>query len=138
MQNINFINKKVFDFGTGTGILAILAEKLGAFSITAIDNDEWSIKNAKENFEKNNVYLINLYQSSVIPEGSFDVILANINKNILLEYRSSLVNTLSDGGILLMSGLLKEDVNTIVEVFHVLKLKYYKQNGIWVSLFFMK
>jgi ribosomal protein L11 methyltransferase len=115
-----------------------LAEKLGAFSITAIDNDEWSIKNAKENFEKNNVYLINLYQSSVIPEGSFDVILANINKNILLEYRSSLVNTLSDGGILLMSGLLKEDVNTIVEVFHVLKLKYYKQNGTWVSLFFMK
>lgn len=138
MRNINFIDKKVFDFGTGTGILAILAEKLGASSITAIDNDEWSIKNAKENFEKNKAHLINLYQSSEVAERSFDIILANINKNVLLQYKSSLVNKLSVGGVLLMSGLLKEDENTIVKAFDVLKFKYHKHQGNWVSLLFRK
>ena len=138
MRNINFIDKKVFDFGTGTGILAILAEKLGASSITAIDNDEWSIKNAKENFEKNKVHLINLNQSSEVAESSFDIILANINKNVLLQHKSSLVNKLSVGGVLLMSGLLKEDENTIVKAFDVLKFKYHKQQGNWVSLLFIK
>src|SRR5215216_2233510 len=65
MRQINFSNKKVFDFGTGTGILAILSKKLLASSVTAIDIDEWSIKNAEENFAKNNVNDIMLYQSSL-------------------------------------------------------------------------
>src|SRR6187397_408555 len=67
MRCIDFTNKKVFDFGTGTGILAILASKLGASSVTAIDIDEWSIKNAEENFQKNNIQSVNLYQSAVLP-----------------------------------------------------------------------
>ena len=138
MRHINFIDKKVFDFGTGTGILAILAEKLGAAYITAIDNDEWSIKNTKENFEKNKVHLINLYQSSDIPENSFDIILANINKNVLLQYEPSLLKCLSNGGILLMSGLLKEDESTIIEAFRVLKQKNYMQKENWISLLFEK
>ena len=54
MKEIDFTGKKVFDFGTGTGILAILSGKLGASEIIAIDNDDWSIENAKENFKKNN------------------------------------------------------------------------------------
>ena len=136
MRNINFINKKVFDFGTGTGILSILAVKLGAASVTAIDNDEWSIKNAKENFEKNKIYSINLYQSSIVPESNFDIILANINRSVLEQYSSTLVNLLSPKGILLVSGLLKEDEKFIVKLFGGLMLynSQHKQN--WLSLLF--
>lgn len=137
MRNINFINKKVFDFGTGTGILAILAAKLGAASVTAIDNDEWSIENAKENFEKNKIYSINLYQSSIVPESNFDIILANINRSVLEQYSSTLVNLLSPKGILLVSGLLKEDEKFIVELFGGLMLYNSQQKQNWISLLFI-
>ena len=115
-----------------------MAHKLGAASITAIDSDEWSIENAKENIEKNNARSINLYQSSVLPEDKFDVVLANINKNILLQYASLLVNILSPSGILLMSGLLKEDEAAIVDAFNILQLKNKQQEQNWISLFFIK
>jgi ribosomal protein L11 methyltransferase len=138
MREIDFTNKKVFDFGTGTGILAILARQLGAFSVTAIDVDEWSIKNAEENFIKNNVDGIVLYQSSSLPEESFDIILANINRNVLIQYASTLVNLLSLNGILLMSGLLKEDEEVIVEVFNKLKMIKSREKQNWLSLLFYK
>lgn len=136
MRNISFIDKKVFDFGTGTGILAILATKLGAASVTAIDNDEWSIKNAEENFEKNNVHSICLYQSSTVSEKNFDIILANINRSVLEQYSSTLVNLLSPQGVLLVSGLLKEDEPFIVELFDELTLYNSQQNQNWISLLF--
>jgi ribosomal protein L11 methyltransferase len=136
MRNISFIDKKVFDFGTGTGILAILATKLGAASVTAIDNDEWSIKNAEENFEKNNVHSICLYQSSTVSEKNFDIILANINRSVLEQYSSTLVNLLSSQGVLLVSGLLKEDEPFIVELFDELTLYNSQQNQNWISLLF--
>jgi len=136
MRNINFINKKVFDFGTGTGILAILASKLGAASVTAIDNDEWSIKNAEENFEKNKIHSINLYQSSTVSENNFDIILANINRSVLEQYSSTLINLLSPKGVLLVSGLLKEDETFIVGLFEKLTLYNNKQKQNWISLFF--
>ena len=136
MRNISFINKKVFDFGTGTGILAILAAKLGAASVTAIDNDEWSIKNAEENFEKNNIRSIALYQSSTVRENNFDIILANINRNVLEQYSSTLVKLLSPRGLLLVSGLLKEDETFIVELFDELTLYNSQQNLNWISLLF--
>jgi len=136
MRNFGFINKKVFDFGTGTGVLAILAAKLGAASIIAIDNDEWSIKNAQENFEKNNIHSVSLYQSSTLPENNFDIILANINRNVLEQYSSTLVNLLSPQGVLLVSGLLKEDQTSIVELFDELTLYNSQQNLNWISLLF--
>lgn len=136
MRTIDFTNKKVFDFGTGTGILAILASKLGAASITAIDIDEWSIMNAQENFEKNNTSFVNLYQSSVLPTGSFDIILANINRNVLVYYSSTLVKMLSGKGLLVLSGLLKEDEEIIVETFNKLELKNNQQKENWISLLF--
>jgi ribosomal protein L11 methyltransferase len=136
MRHIDFTEKKVFDFGTGTGILAILAQNLGAASITAIDNDEWSIKNAEENFHKNGVHSINLYLSHIIPEDSFDIILANINRNVLREYASGLVNILSPNGVLLVSGILKEDEKIIVETFAILELIKVQQNKNWVSVLF--
>jgi ribosomal protein L11 methyltransferase len=137
MRDIDFTDKKVFDFGTGTGILAILAKKLGASSVTAIDVDEWSIKNAEENFERNSVRGINLYQSSLLPEEQFNIVLANINRNVLIQYASTLVNILLPNGILLMSGLLAEDEEAIVEVFNKLKLIRHEHKQNWISLLFM-
>jgi ribosomal protein L11 methyltransferase len=125
MRNIDFKNKTVCDFGTGTAILAILAEKLGAARILAIDNDEWSINNANENIEINNCKNIQLQlrDSPVVP-ARFDVILANINKNIILQYLEVLANTLIKDGHLLVSGLLKEDEAHILKAISVLNLKH--------------
>jgi ribosomal protein L11 methyltransferase len=136
MSNIDFTKKRVFDFGTGTGILAILAQKLGAASITAIDNDEWSIENAKENFQKNDAHSITLYRSSAMPKDSFDIILANINRNVLNEYASALVSILSPKGVLLVSGILKEDERVIVAAFNILQPIKVQQNKNWISILF--
>jgi len=114
MRHIDFTGKTVFDFGTGTGVLAILAEKLGARTIVAIDNDDRSIENARENIQRNDCSLIDLRKSSTpATASSFDIILANINKNVILENFLLLVNQLSAGGVLLLSGLLKEDEDVV-------------------------
>jgi ribosomal protein L11 methyltransferase len=136
MRHIDFVNKNVFDFGTGTGILAILGSRLGAASITAIDNDEWSIRNAEENFQKNNIHSVNLYVSSVTPENKFDIVLANINRNVLEQYSSALVNILSAKGILLVSGILEEDEKFIVDVFKNLRVANIQQKQNWLSILF--
>jgi len=115
MREANFNEKIVFDFGTGTGVLAILAEKLGAKEINAIDNDEWCIENANENIRRNNCRAIELqHANSADMKKRFDIILANINKNIILENLELLQKQLIPGGILLLSGLLSGDEKEIV------------------------
>lgn len=118
MQNLDFQGKKVLDFGTGTGILGILAEKLGAKNIIAIDNDPWSIDNTEENVEKNNCKNIEVQLASSIAnfdaEG-FDIILANINRNIILDNWEDLDKKVKKDGFILLSGLLAEDETTIQE-----------------------
>jgi ribosomal protein L11 methyltransferase len=113
MRGIDFTGKAVFDFGTGTGVLAILAEKLGANKIVAVDNDERSIENAAENIQRNHCSKIELKKASTLLNDSFDIILANINRNVILENFSILSKALLSGGILLLSGLLKEDEDDI-------------------------
>lgn len=113
MKNIDFNNKSVFDFGTGTGILAILACKLGATDIIAIDNDEWSINNATENLQQNNCKAVQLQLSSDVPTRQFDIILANINKNVILSSLPLLQKGLKKDGKLLLSGLLVTDEREI-------------------------
>ncbi len=116
MGGIAFNGSKVFDFGTGTGVLAILAEKLGAENITAIDNDAWSIENAEENFNSNNCAKILLISSEVIPvEEVYDVILANINRNIILQNMGAIKQHLAKDGVVLLSGLLSGDEAVIME-----------------------
>lgn len=118
MRTVDFRNKKVLDFGTGTGVLAILAEKSGAREITAIDNDSWSYENAKENCERNSTNNISVLLGGIetIPPPAFDIVLANINRHILLEYIPSIAERLLTGGILLLSGILaNEDVDIIVQ-----------------------
>ncbi len=115
MRGIDFRNKIVFDFGTGTGVLAILAEKLGAKKILAVDNDDWSIENAGENFTRNGCKVIELKKvDTAAVDESFDIILANINKNVILDNMAALAKQVAPGGILLFSGLLKDDENDIM------------------------
>jgi len=110
MQKDDYHSKRVLDFGTGTGILAILAEKLGAKDISAIDNDDWSIENARENFHLNECTHVDLQKSDSLHFiGGFDIILANINRNVLLANMKSLQQHLKSGGVLILSGLLEGD-----------------------------
>ena len=137
MRDIDFKSKKVFDFGTGTGVLAILAEKLGAENVLATDNDEWSINNAMENIERNNCSKIEIQLSSVVPtKKKFNIILANINKNVILENLLTLKNQLLPTGILLLSGLLVDDKEDILTATEKIKLKVFNiiERNNWLSI----
>jgi ribosomal protein L11 methyltransferase len=114
MQQLDFRGQTVLDFGTGTGVLAILAERLGAASVLAIDNDDWSIENANENITENHCIIIRVLKTDKIPSTDrFNVILANINKHVLLREMPSIGQQLRVGGVILMSGLLPEDFEDI-------------------------
>jgi ribosomal protein L11 methyltransferase len=115
MSEIEFRGKTVLDFGTGTGILAILAEKLGALKIIAVDSDDQSIDNATENFHSNNCVNIELIKASSARSNSrFDIILANIVKGVILENLSVFAEQLNSDGHILLSGLLKGDMIEII------------------------
>ncbi len=141
MEKIDFVDKTVIDFGTGTGILAILAEKCGASNVVAIDNDEWSINNAKENIAANKCKNINLKkQDDLCGIEPVDIILANINLNVLSEAAWSLSFLLSSGSLLLTSGYLLKDKKKLQNILEprnvftsVINLK-----DDWVSVLFQK
>src|SRR5690606_27808801 len=106
----------VLDFGTGTGVLAILAEKMGATRVIAIDNDEWSIRNAQENFQRNGVAHILLRQADNARTGeTFNVILANIVRQVILDNFPLFTADLAPAGVLLLSGLLADDEEAVLE-----------------------
>lgn len=135
-------NKKVLDMGCGTGILAIFAEMKGAKPIDAIDIDNWCYLNSIENAERNNCNSISVYEgdASLLKNKNYDVIIANINRNILLNDIKIYANCLSSGGILLLSGFYKEDFTIINKEAENQKLKLdgelIKNN--WMSLKFVK
>ena len=137
MDKLEFEGKLVFDFGTGTGILAIFAEKLGAEKIIAIDIDDWSIDNTIENSKRNGCEKINVYQSEEIPSDStFEIILANINKHVILDSLQKLSQQLTAGGDLLISGFLpedEEDIMTVAKEFNFF-LKSKLLMGKWICL----
>ena len=116
MRELDFKGKTVLDFGTGTGILAILAELLGAQQVLGIDNDSWSYENAVENCGRNSTRNI-LIQQAVLEdlgkEQQYDIILANINRHILLQYMEQMAALLTGDRLLLLSGILSEDVEMI-------------------------
>jgi ribosomal protein L11 methyltransferase len=117
MLDADFKGKRVLDAGCGTGILAILAEKLGAEHITAVDIDEWSYRNSLENAGINHCNNINLIQGDAasVSGQQFDIILANINLNILKAGIQKYSAMLKPGGIILMSGILVSDIETLRE-----------------------
>ena len=108
--------KSVVDLGTGTGILAILAKKLGASGVDATDIDEWCIENSMENFALNDCSDIEVQLGSVNEvklEGPYDLVLANINRNVLLEEMPAYSELLPANGTLLLSGFYEEDLPVI-------------------------
>lgn len=116
MSKLDFRNKHVIDFGTGTGVLAILAEKLGAASVYAIDNDEWSINNATENFIKNDCIKIMLSQAETLTaEQKVSILLANINLNIIIVCLDEIRNACFPGATILFSGIMEKDKATILD-----------------------
>ena len=137
MAGISIAGKSVFDFGTGTGVLAILAEKMGAASVTAIDNDEWSISNAIENLNSNNCHKVLLDNGeNMFKYGLFDVILANINRNIILENLAVIKQHLTRDGVVLLSGLLTGDEQVVVAraLQHKLVLQSRLERNGWICL----
>ena len=111
MKDLDFKGKNGMDFGCGTGVLAILAEKLGAAQVLAIDNDIWCVNNSLENLAANNcnniVVSLNTIAETELVEHDF--ILANINRHIIIETLSDINCRLKPGAYLLLSGLLIED-----------------------------
>lgn len=105
----------VLDMGTGTGILAILAVKSGASKVAAVDIDDWSCLNAEENIQRNEVHGIKVIKgtSAETPDGPYQYILANINRNVLLADLPVYFNLLSEGGCLMMSGFYLDDMDII-------------------------
>lgn len=132
-------NKMVMDAGCGTAILSIMASKLGAKSVEAFDIDEWSVINGKENIEVNNCENINIRQgmiSELTFEDNYDIILANINKNILLQELPQYVAYLNPGGYLLLSGFYERDIPDLMTRAHVYQLKQVSRDvrENWASL----
>lgn len=125
MKGIDFSGKTVFDFGTGTGVLSILSEKTGAADILAVDNDDWSIENTIENITHNHCTKITVQKADTVPsDRQFDIILANINKNVILGHLSGLKEILAPHGTLLLSGLLAEDESDIKEAALLNRLRF--------------
>jgi len=117
LLDLDLQNKKVLDMGCGTGILAIFAEMKGAGPIDAIDIDNWCYENSLENVERNNCSAISVFEgdSSLLKSDSYDVIIANINRNILLQDMAIYAASLKENGILLLSGFYTEDIEKINE-----------------------
>ena len=114
LEPMNLGGKNVLDFGTGTGVLAILAKKMGAEEVLGIDNDDWSIENANENILFNDCADIVIQKADHLSLGQqFDLILANINKNVLLSSMAELQQHLKKDGVLILSGLLEGDRSAI-------------------------
>lgn len=140
MLELDFTSKKVLDFGTGTGVLAILAEKLGASKVLAIDNDDWSMENAAENILVNHCTQVDLQKSDKPIGDDFGIVLANINLHVLLQCAPALASVMSDGGQLLLSGILESDQAAVQQAYlsHGFKLAKGISNGIWACILFTK
>jgi ribosomal protein L11 methyltransferase len=142
MLQESFKGKRVFDYGSGTGVLAIMASKMEAQSIYAIDIDDWSAENIFENTQLNQVDNIEFEQgdlNSVKPQ-QFDIILANINKNILLFSFDQLSNLLLPGGTMIISGFYESDLDDLKKASAIYGFVYNKHSVLnnWCAAVFKR
>lgn len=142
--NIDHKSKKVIDAGSGTAVLSILAEKLGASSIEANDIDEWAYENAIENCNLNNCQNIKIHLGDACSvynlKESVDLVLANINKNVLLDEIPTYAKLLSSGGHLLLSGFYEKDIQDIdnaAKKFGLNQVSYISKDD-WACILFVK
>ena len=137
----DMVDKKVLDMGCGTGVLAIVAEKLGATAIDAIDVDNWCYLNSQENVVRNQCNNIQVYEgdASLLSGKRYDVIIANINRNILLEDIPIYANCLNDEGVLFLSGFYNDDIPKIQERCEEFSLKFIEnfEKNLWVAVKFI-
>lgn len=142
LLDTDLANKKTLDMGCGTAVLAILAEMKGAKQIDAIDIDNWCYLNSLENVERNNCSQIAVYEGdvSLLEDKKYDVIIANINRNILLNDMQAYAACLDKGGLLFLSGFYQEDIPVIDEscVSNGLKLEKQLEKDNWVALKYIK
>lgn len=142
LLNTQLLGKKVLDMGCGTGVLAIMVAKKGATDVTAIDIDAWCYENAQENIQRNETEFIKvlLGDATLLNDQNFDVIIANINRNILLEDIPIYVESLSEGGTLFLSGFYQEDIPAIAEKCSQKGLTFVQklERNRWVALQFNK
>ena len=129
--------KSILDMGSGTGVLAILAAMRGATSIDAIDIDNWCYVNAMENVARNKVDFINVHEGDVnlLKDKRYDIIIANINRNILLADIPAYARSLNKNGFLLLSGFYTEDLEMITKKCEEVQLKFKKnsERNNWVA-----
>jgi ribosomal protein L11 methyltransferase len=141
MEHLDFKGKRVYDFGTGTGILAILAEKLGAVSVLGVDNDDWCIENALENIQNNGSKAIEIQKVETADQSSqFDIVIANVNRHIIEANSKGIAAAVKNtsNSTLLLSGLLIDDQVDMINLFEKMGFSFMKAqplNG-WVSLSF--
>lgn len=142
MLKSNFTGKSVLDMGCGTAVLAILAHKMGAKNILAIDIDEWAYQNSIENCSGNNAgsIVVKLGNSALLKNLKFDFILANINRNILLEDLPVYTNSLKPEGEIILSGILIDDFQAIINRCNELNLEliHKADRNNWLALHLIK
>lgn len=142
LLKMDLTGKSLLDMGCGTAVLAILASMRGADPIVAIDIDKWAYDNAIENLQLNNISNIQVFTggAELLGNQAFDIILANINRNILLNDIHSYVSVLNTGGELYMSGFYTDDIPAIREGCEKYNLKFvhHTQEDNWVAVKFVK
>lgn len=142
LMNQNVEGKKVLDMGSGTAVLAILASIKGAAHIDAIDIDEWAFNNAKDNVTKNNLDNIQVLMggADLLTNQQYDLVLANINKNILLADMHHYEKVMSENTKILFSGFYLNDLDDIIQKAESLNLKYvsHSEKNKWVAAVFEK
>lgn len=143
LLNTNLENKAVLDMGCGTSILAILARLKGGKPITAIDIDTWCVENSKENIALNQVtdITVELGDAGILTgKGPFDIVIANINRNILLHDMKYYAACMNPGAELYMSGFYMEDIQSIREEAerHKLTFIHFKEKNNWVAVKFLR